>query len=235
MEIFEIALRAFLSALVLFVLTKAMGKKQISQLNFFDYVLGITIGSIAAEMAIEEDLPFSYPIVAMAIYALCEILISFISEKSLKARHIFTGKPLIIISKGKIIEKSLKKSRLDLNEFLAQVRTLGYFDLSNVYYAILETNGSLSIIPRSSTRPVSVSDMKLTVKQDELCANLILDGKIMKDNLKDYGKNEQWLMKKLEEKNISDVSSVLLAIADTEGTLTVYEKNIPGPQTGVIE
>lgn len=235
MDILEIIGRAFFSALVLFIFTKIMGKKQISQLNFFDYVLGITIGSIAAQMAFDRELPFHYPIIAMGIYTICEVAISFFSNKSLRFRHLFIGTPLVIVEEGVLIEKNLKKSRLDVNEFLAQVRKAGYFNLSDVYYAVQETSGSLSIIPKSSVKPASVSDMNLVVKQEGLCANLIIDGQIIDENLRNSGHDEKWLMNRLREKNIKDISSVLLAICDSSGSLSVYEKNIPGSKTGSIK
>ena len=202
-----------------------MGKKQISQLNFFDYCIGISIGSIAAAMAIEDDRPFHYPLIAMIVYAVIAFLLSFLTDKSIKARHVINGTPMILIENGKLIRQNMKKVRMDLNELLCECRVSGYFDISQVEYAIMETNGRISILPKSDSRPVQPSDMNMTPQKACLCANVIVDGNIMRQNLKNIGKDEQWLSSQLKLKKIGSHKDVFLATCDENGTLTIFERS----------
>lgn len=149
----DIALRAFLSIVVLFILTKLMGNKQISQLNFFDYIIGISIGSIAAEMATNTDTPHHFFVLAMVIYTVITILITFVTRKSISMRRFFNGTPIPLIENGKIIEKNLAKAGFDVNDLLTELRYAGYFNIEDVQYAVEETDGRVSIIPRPSARP----------------------------------------------------------------------------------
>ncbi len=175
----EVLLRSLVSLLVLFLLTKFMGFKQISQLNLFDYIVGISIGSIAAQMAFDPDIPYYATITAMAVYALTEVLISFLTTKSIKLRSFVTGTPVIVIHQGKIIEQNLKKIKYDLNDLLTECRINGFFDISQIECAIMETDGRLSFLPKSELRPVTPKDLGLAPAKEGLVANVILDGNVM--------------------------------------------------------
>lgn len=224
MEIIQTILTAFASIIVLFILSKLMGNREISQLTVFDYINGITTGSIAAEMATSEFTDIKKPLVAMIVYGLTVTLISILTNKSIKCRRFFTGVPNILFEDGIIYEKNLKKAKMDIGEFLSQCRISGYFDLSNAKTILLEPNGKLSFIPivNSSNDP---SSNAATSTQDYLLANIIIDGKIMSENLKHAGKNEKWLQKQLSQHNISDPSTVLLATCDINNTIKIYTKN----------
>lgn len=224
MEILHALFTALGSIVTLFILSKLMGNREMSQLTMFDYINGITIGSIAAEMATSEFTDVIKPFVAMLVYAFMVILISELTNKSIKFRRIVTGKPSILYDNGNIYEKSLRKAKLDLGEFLCQCRTAGYFDLSTIQTIILEPNGKLSILPKSDERPLTGKDMKLSINQEYLVANVIIDGHIMTDNLKHTGKNETWLHTQLKAHQINDASEVLLATCDRQNTLHVYKK-----------
>lgn len=224
LEILKIVILSFSSIIVLFILTKLMGNREISQLNMFDYVVGITIGSIAAEMATSLENSFMEPLVAMIIYALITILISFINAKSLRARKIITGKSSIIFDNGKFNLKNLKKSKFDINEFLMQCRINGYFNLNDIQTAILEPNGKLSFLPISVKRPSTPEDLNLIPKQERTTINLIIDEKILDLNLKQLGFDSAWLMKKLNEQGFASTKNVLLATYDFENNLNVYCK-----------
>lgn len=225
MEIIHAILTALGSIITLFILSKLMGNREMSQLTMFDYINGITIGSIAAEMATTEFSDITKPFVAMIVYALVVILISEITNKSIKLRRILTGKSSILYDNGTIYEKSLRKAKLDIGEFLSQCRIAGYFDLSTVQTIILEPNGKLSILPLSNERPLTGKDMKLSITQDFLVANVIIDGNIMVDNLKHTGNNEAWLHSQIKAHQINDISEVLLATCDRQNTLHVYKKD----------
>ncbi len=204
MQVLWILCASFGSIVVLFLLTKLIGNRQMSQLSMFDYINGITIGSIAAEMATAlED--FWKPLLAMVVYALVAVAISFLNSKSLSARRLLNGKSLVLFENGKLYFENLKKAKFDLGEFLSQCRINGYFDLSNLQAAVLETNGHVSFLPLQDQRPVTPKDLNLQVPADRLVANVILDGQVMTENLHNIGNNKEWLEKQLKEQQIDVV------------------------------
>ncbi|MDD5934630.1 MAG: DUF421 domain-containing protein [Clostridiales bacterium] len=216
---------ASISSLVaLFFLTKLIGARQMSQMSMFDYINGITIGSIAAEMATSLESDFMKPLLAMIIYALMVTLVSILSDKSVRARRFIDGKAKILYDNGELYYKNLKKARFNLGEFLMQCRVKGYFDLSNVQTIILEANGNISILPISEQRPVTPNDLDLKPTTERLVANVIIDGNIMEHNLKHMGKDVKWLSKQLQVHGITDVKDVFLATCDCNNQLCVYRK-----------
>ena len=207
----DVALRAFLSIVVLFILTKLMGNKQISQLNFFDYIIGISIGSIAAEMATTTDKPHHFFVLAMVIYTIITVLITYIARKSIAMRRFFNGTPVPLIENGKIIEKNLVKAG---------------FDVKDVQYALEETDGRVSIIPRPSARPATCEDLKITDAKPTLPqSDVIIDGKIMTNNLKSVRKSREWLLEELKKRN-KNHKDILLATSDYDGNLTIMDKEV---------
>lgn len=224
MDLVTVLLTSVGSVIALFLLTELMGKKQIAQLSMFDYINGITIGSIAAEMATSLEDDFLKPLLAMAIYALASILISKLSCKSLMFRKIFTGRPLILLERGKLYKNSLKKAKLDLNEFLTQCRNNGYFDINNIDTAVLEPNGKISFLPVSSQRPATPADLNVDVAQEKMPINIIVDGILLEDNLKYTGNNEIWLKKQLKAQGVSKEEDVFLATCNNNNELTLYLK-----------
>lgn len=225
MEYLKIIYTTVFSAVVLFLLTKLMGNKQISQLNMFDYIFGITVGSIAAEMAANPENNPLYHVLAMTIYALIAYFISVITAKSVKLRRLLSGKPEILFDDGVIMKDNLKKARLDVNDFLTYSRLAGYFDLSQVKTAVLEYNGSVSFLPKSNCRPLTPDDMQIKVAKELLFSSVILDGHIIDDNLKKTGKNKSWLLGELKKAGFSDERYVFLALADKSGKLLLYPEN----------
>ena len=225
MEYLRIVLSALISLLMLFILTKIMGRRQIGQLSFFDYINGITIGSIASEMATNKD-SFWAAFIAITIYGLASVLISVGACKSIKIRRFVTGKSVILFEKGVIYEKNLAKAKIDINEFLMECRYSGYFDLNKIHTVILETNGHMSIIPMADEKPVTTKELNLPVpEQETMIANVVMDGTIMEQNLKHTGNDVIWLERELKNYGVADVKDVFLAICDANNKLTVYEKN----------
>ncbi len=220
MEFLQILGASLLSLLILFLLTKLMGNKQISQLTLFDYITGITIGSIAAELATELENPLR-PAEAMIVYGLAAVAISICSSKSNRLRALFGGKPLILLQNGVLSREKLKKARLDLNEFLTMARLAGYFDLSQIQTAVFEKNGDVSFLPKSQYRPANPNDMKLPVQQEELLWNVIVDGNLMEAELKAAGKDAQWLREQLKARG-TRTEEVFLATLDNAGKLTCF-------------
>lgn len=223
MEIVKIILTSLGSIVAIFILSKFMGYRQMSQLSMFDYINGITIGSITAEMAtaLEE---FYKPLTAMIVYTIIVILISEINEKSVFLRRYITGKPIVLLNNGKLYFKNLKHSRIDLDEFLVRCRNSGYFDISKIQTAILESNGKISFLPLSTERPATPKDLNLNPTQDTMVANVIMDGQVLKKNLKHTGNDEKWLNNQLHVYGVSSVSEVFLATCDNNNKLNVYIK-----------
>lgn len=221
MEILKIIITSAVSLLVLFLLTKLMGSKQVSQLNMFDYIIGISIGSIAAEMATELDTPLN-SLTAMIVYGVIAAAVSLVSQKSLKARKILSGKPLVLLDNGKLYRKNMKKARMDINEFLMQCRSQGYFDLSQVQTAVMEFNGRMSILPVSTNRPLTPQDMNIAPQQEYMTTAVIADGIIIENNLKHTGNNYIWLKKQLSAQGYKAPEDVFLAMCDSNNKLTVF-------------
>lgn len=217
-------IRSILSILLLQILAKIAGPKQISQCTFYDYIVGITIGSIAAVMAIDDQIEWYICAVAMIVYVLISLLFSWLTTKSIKAREHLTGTPHILIFHGKIIEDNLKKVHFDINDLLTQCRSAGYFDLSKIQFAIMETTGQVSFLLNTEDEPITKKDMNKQCIQEELMAHVIMDGKIMKQNLKTIGKNENWLHTQLEKEKLC-IDDVLLAIANHNNDIYFYKKN----------
>ena len=224
MELWDVLIRALLSLVTLFLVTKMLGKKQVSQLSLFDYVIGISIGNFAAEMTINLESKEINGIVAVLIFGLVAYIVSYLTIKSIKVRRFFVGVPTLIIDNGKFIEKNLMKYKMDINDILEQLRINGYFDVSEVKYALLEANGTLSVLPKEEYREITVGDMKLKVSKQGLCANVIIDGKVMYNNLKNIKKDEKWLLKQLKVKGYDNLSNILLATVDINEKLTVFKK-----------
>lgn len=224
MEIINVVFASIGSLVVLFLLTKIMGYRQMSQLSMFDYINGITIGSIAAEMATSLESDFLKPLVAMIIYGLSAVLISFFTSKSIKFRRIVTGKSLILYENNKLYQNNLKKAKLDIDEFLIQCRSSGYFNLSDIQTAILESNGKISFLPVSEKRPLTPNDMNLNPQKEDILTNVILDGKILEQNLRETGNDEQWLKKQLKSQNNMKLSDVFLATCDCNNKLQFFKR-----------
>lgn len=207
MVILKAVLTSILSMLLLFFMTKLTGDKQISQMSAFDYITGITIGSSAAEMAIGGEV-FLPAAIATFLYGCVAFLISFLCNKSLKARHFLNGEPIILFENGKFYKKNMAKARMDMGEFLTQCRNNGSFSLEDIACVIMESNGKVSFLPKANNQSVSLS------------ANLILDGKVLKDNLKRVGKSDWWLMNEIDKRKLR-VSEIMLATLDG-GRLFIY-------------
>ena len=234
MDYIKIVLVSLFSLLVLFVLAKIMGNKQVSQLTMFDYVIGISIGSIAAEMATELEEPFK-PLLAMVVYALSAYLISIVTMKSMKLRRIIFGRSVVLMKNGKIYRNNLKKSHIDLNEFLVQCRSDGYFDISAINTAILEPNGKISILPFPDKRPVTAEDLKTVPTQDNVFYDVIMDGEILKENLQSSGYDTNWLKNELKTQGYKNEKDVFLATLDESGTLNVFENNNQSGKNDIFE
>ena len=217
--------KGVISLLVLFLLSKLMGRKQVSELNLFDYIIGISIGSIAAEMTLNPEIDFFEGVFAISVYAIIAYLTTLLTIKNMTARRLITGTPLILIQRGKILSKNLRKAKIDLNDLLQEARVNGYFDITQIEYALMEANGKISFLPKSKYRPVNCKDLKLKTTFEGLCANVVIDGHIMLENLKTIGKDEAWLKTRLNNLQYDDLSQLILVSIDSNEQVSVFEKN----------
>ena len=221
----EIVYSSLASIGSLFVFTKLMGNREMSQLSMFDYISSIAIGSIAGEMAVMSTDSILEPLLSMALYSGFAILVSYSTCKSIYLRRFFEGQAILLYQDGQIYEKNLLKAKLDVDELLSVCRIGGYYDLQEVHTVYLETNGTVSILPRVANRPVTPSDLNLTPTQSVPLANVIIDGKILKDNLKSTGKDEKWVEKQLSSQGVPDMNEVILATFDQNNDkLNIYKK-----------
>ncbi len=222
MDILKVVLTALLSVAALFIITKMMGHKQVAQLDFFDYVSGITIGSIGAELATELEEP-EKPLIALAIYGLASLVLNGIAHKMPKTRKYINGTPTILMDKGKLYRKNLKKAKLDLSEFLLLCREQGYFDLDEIQTAVFEHNGKLSLLPKAVKRPATPEDLKITVNETSIGVEVIMDGRVMGENLSRIGRDGHWLTKQLKGQGYQDAKGIFLGIYRSEqDKLTLY-------------
>lgn len=214
-------LTTLLSILALFLLTKLMGAKQVSQMTMFDYVVGITIGSAAAELATELEEPYK-PLTALIVYGLVATVISILCYKSLNIRSVITGRPIVLLENGIIYRENLKKAKLDLNEFLTYCRIGGWFDLSQLQTAVFEPNGTISFLPKESNRPATPADMNKNPSQSQVQTPFVMDGKLLSGNVRQSGKEDEWVRRALLRQGYRSEENVLLALWGGGEDLTIF-------------
>ena len=221
MEIIKVLLTSLLSVVALFAIAKIMGHKQMSQLDFFDYISGITIGSIAAELATELEAPLQ-PLIAIAVYGIVAVLLSKITSLFPKTRKYINGTPTILLNNGKLYRENLKKAKLDLSEFMVMCRQQGYFNLNDIQTAVFEFNGKLSILPVSKKRPANPEDLHLSPAPEYIQTEVIMDGRVLGENLKRMGLDDKWLQKQLTAQGYKKPQEVFLAVCYNNNQLTVF-------------
>lgn len=222
MEVLKAALTALLSVAAVFVMTKIEGHKQVAQFDFFDYISGITAGSIAAELATELEKPWK-PLLALAIYGIASLVLRLLTSKFPRTRKYINGTPTVLFEGGKLYRKNIKKAKLDLSEFMLLCREQGYFDLSEIETAIFEHNGKLSVVPKAASRPVTPADLCIQAKQTDIGVEVIMDGRVMGENLKRMGRDERWLSKRLKSQGYDSAKEIFLGVySKSEDALSLY-------------
>jgi len=188
-----------------------MGRKQISQLTYFDYIVGISIGSIAGEAAVNKSVEIVDIIISIAIWSVLTILISEITLKNIKLRLLIDSEPLLIIDKGKVIYKNMKKARYNMGDLLMQLRNKDVFYITDVEIAILEPDGKLSVLKKSEQTIVTVGDMNIKKSKTGMMVDIVLDGNIISSHLSLIQKDEKWVMSQLKARNINNIKDVIFA------------------------
>lgn len=226
----SILFRSFLFFIVLFLLTKALGKKQLTHLTFFEYVSGITIGSIAAAVSMDLESNISHGLLSLAVWTLVPLGLSFLSQKNKKVRDIVEGKGTVLIKDGKILEDNLKKEKYTIDELMTQLRQKNYFHARDVEFAVLEPSGSVSVLPKKEKQPLTAKDIDLKVQNEKEPQTVIMDGEILDEPLATLGYNRDWLKNELEKQGAAQ-ENVFFAQVDSSGNLTVdlYDDKLQVP------
>lgn len=217
-------LRTVFVLIILFVITRLMGKKQVSQMNIYDYIIGITMGSIAADISLDIEKDLVAGVLCLVVYGGSAILVTFLTLKSITMRKFINGVPTILIDNGKIIYNNLKKEGIDINDLEEEARQNGYFDLSKINYAILEISGKISFLAKAPYEVVIRDDMKIKVKDEEIKANVIIDGILIESNLKAVNRDSKWLNDYLKKHGYKDYQDILLMTIDKSGKINIFPK-----------
>ncbi len=209
----------------LLIFSRILGKEQISQLTFFDYILGITIGSIASELTVDLSSRAWPHWVGLITWSGLGFIMRLITLKWRYAAKYLEGEPVIVIMNGKIMDDVLKKMRFGLTDVLGLLRDKDIFDISEVEYAILEPSGSLSVLKKPEYLPVNRQDMKIRAKSSGISTEIIYDGVLFEDNLKEMNKDKNWLMRQLKKHGIKDISETFLFTLNEAGDIYVDKYN----------
>ena len=222
-ELTNVILRTIFILVLIFFLFKLMGKKQVSQMSMFDYITGITIGSIVADISLDIDKALSSGIICLIIYCFSDIIISYLSLKNITLRNFFEGKETPLITNGKINRENMSKNKITINILQTEARLMGYFNLDEINNAILEPSGMISFEPKDKVKPATKKDMGISTTNKGLVYNLIIDGKIIETNLKHAKKTEKWLNHELKIQGKS-LKEILLLTIDGEEKINIYPR-----------
>jgi uncharacterized membrane protein YcaP (DUF421 family) len=228
-----ILFRVALTFGVLLLGTRLTGKKQLSQSTFFDFVNAVALGDIAAEKLSDPEKPFWPWLAATALWFLLTVGLDLLILRSRRAAVLLEGRPTILVRNGQIIRNSLRASFLRIDELMAHLRKHGYFNPRDVEFAVFETDGTVSVLPRSQVRPVTPQDLGLSTSYEGLVHELIAEGVVNHINLRNLGLSEEWLHQALAQQG-QTVANVFYACIDTTGKLYVdaYDDPIPDGKAG---
>jgi uncharacterized membrane protein YcaP (DUF421 family) len=208
----------------LLIFTRILGKTQVGQLTFYEYINGITIGSIAGSIASADPEKVWSHYYDLMLFVALTYMISLVTIKSRPLRKLIEGSPTVVIDSGSIIMENMRGMRYDLDELLAQLREKGVTDISQVQYAIVETSGEMSVIKKSDYEPLTKSDLNIHLPDPKMPIELIMDGEIVADNLADNDLSETWLTQQLSLRNIKHIDEVSYAVLDSKGQLFIIKK-----------
>lgn len=220
-EIVVIIIRSVVAFVVLLVLARIMGKKQISQMTFFDYVVGITIGSIAGAVSADQNVKLIDGLAATVVWGSFTVLIGVIALKSYRFRKAVQGEPTVLVQNGKVLEENLRKARMDATELMENLRENQVFRLADVEFAVLETNGQLSVMKKADKEPVTREDLRMKTGAKGEPRIVIMDGNVMRQTLESLGYTETWLLRKVREQGAKGFRDVFLAQVDADGNVYV--------------
>lgn len=209
---FKILLQTSLAFFTILFLTKLLGKQQISQLTYYEYITGITFGSIAATMATDTDSLMWQHLIGLVFFSILTFLMSAISLKSRPLRKIIAGEPVIVVQDGKILENNLKKMHYNIDEFTSELRAKNIFNISDLEFAIIETSGKISVLKKPEKEPPTREDLKIPTNSKGLQIEIIIDGQLIYSNLERMGLDGKWLISQLQEKGVASISKFHLPV-----------------------
>jgi len=220
--------RSIIGFFSLLIFARILGKQQISQLTFFDYVLGITIGSVAASLTTDLSSRAWPHWIGLLTWASLGYLMEFITKKWRYASKYIEGEPAIVIMNGKIMEDTLRKMKYKASDIMELLRNKSVFDLTQVDFAIIEPNGQISVLKKAEYEPLTAKDMMVAKASAGISTELIYDGKLIEENLKQLNKDKSWIMDELKKQDINDTSEVFLATLNPAGSLYIdkYEDHV---------
>jgi len=204
------------------ILIRFVGRKTVSQMTFFDFIMGVSFGTITANIALGPNR--SGAVAVLVIFVFLTIILDYLHIDSFKLRKMLDSEPIVIIENGKIIEENMRKARMPIEELNMQLREKNVFNISDVEFAVIEINGKLSVQPKSQKQPMTPSDLGLSTSYKGLTRDVIIDGNIMYENLHDADLDEDWLSNHLRQFSVTDVKDVFYAGLDTSGNLYVSQK-----------
>jgi uncharacterized membrane protein YcaP (DUF421 family) len=219
-EWLTIITRSFILVVILFIITKWLGKKQLSELNIFEYISGIVLGGIVAVHSIDTKINLIHGLLAIFVWFLIPFIMEQISLRSKTFRNIAQGTSTIFIQDGKIMEDNLKKEGYSSDDLLEKLRANDIFLASDVEFAVLEPSGSLSILPKKENQPLTPKDIGLKQAPQKEPQTVVMDGKVLLEPLTNLSLNTNWLETELDKMNVS-IENVFLAQADTDGQLSI--------------
>lgn len=225
MNLGTITIEMVVGFFALFFLTKILGKTQLSQLTPFDFISALILGELVGNAMYDPDVHIWMILFAISVWGILMYSLEILTQKSMKFRKILEGSPSIVIRNGTMDRKQMKKNKIDINQLQNLIRQKGYFSIREIDYAILETNGSISVLPKSDNQPVTRRDLKLSQEETTLPVTLIMDGTILTDNLPTAGVNEEWLLKQLKQRNIHSAKEVFYAEWKKDEGLFVMKEN----------
>ncbi len=226
----EIIIRSFLAFSILLVGARLLGKQTISQMNVLDFIIAISIGAITANLSFNLSVKIHHSILAFSIFVTVSILTSYISLKSYRARNWITGNPTVVIENGKILEKNMRKARYNLNELNQLLREREIFNIEEVLYAIVETNGKMNVLKKPEYQGVTKQDIKAPLIKNRLPIELIMDGKILDKNLTDNHIQEKWLLRELNKRNLKQTDVFYAVISATNKLfINTYHNQVQQP------
>lgn len=220
---FNIIIKTILIYAIIILVTRLMGKKQAGQLQPYEFVITLMIAEVASTPMDGPGIPVFYGLIPALTLLLVYFIFTFASLKSIRLRRILCGAPSILIHNGKILKKELIKMNYSLTELLEQLRLYGNTDISSIHYAILETNGQLSVLPYTSVCPVTPKDMNIEVEEESMCTAVVLDGAVNRDGVNQLGMTETELKKLMHTLGFPRIKDLLVCTVSDNGFVFIQE------------
>lgn len=231
-EMMLIFIRSVMAFIVLLIIARIMGKKQLSQLTFFDYVVGITIGNISGSLAVDQNLKMTNGLIGLVVWGSFAVIMSLVSLKSLRFRQVTDGQPTVVVKNGKIQEKNLKKLRMPIEDLMPLLRSKNAFKLSDVELAVMELSGDLSVMKKTDAEPITPKVLGMQMEQEKQPQIVLHDGKVLENSLNKTGYTREWLLGEVQKQGADSFQDVFLAQIDSKGNVYVdlYADQMKQPQ-----